>query len=139
MNNIRNWRFASLRCVSQWQEKARVARRFHPVFYYIWCVLGTPFWAVACLGYVCCLLVFPSFALGFGLAIVRHEPGAGWLAYAAAFALFWTAVLVYQVAVVVHQLRSRIVDIEAIVTVVFISLSFLLASWYIPHSIGQVP
>lgn len=132
------WTLAPLRCVNQWREKSKVAREFHIAFYYVWCLLGTPFWVLSCFGYVACLVVFPSAVLGLGLTFVNYEPGVGWFVYATAVIIFWISVFVFQVAVVLRQLHSRVLDIEAIVTVILISLSFIVAAWYLPHAIGGI-
>lgn len=134
---MNDWTIAPFRCINLWRQKAAAARQFHSAFYWVWLVLGTPFWVLACLGYVGCLMLFPSAALSVGLAIVSYNPGVGWYVFAAAVVIFWSSVTVFQVAVVLRQVRSRIFDIEAATTAVLMTLGVLVAAWYVPYAIER--
>jgi hypothetical protein len=129
--------FAPLRSIQKWREGASNAREVHPAFYYVWCALGTPFWFVACFGYVFCLLLFPSMLLGLGLAVAQNRPGVGWFIYAACALLFWTMLYLVQLKGAVRQLRARILDVETLTTVLLMSLSCLVAAWYVLYEIGK--
>lgn len=137
MTSIGHFTFAPLRSIHQWREAASNARGVHPVFYYVWCILGTPFWLVACLGYVFCVLLFPSMLLGAGLSVAHKQPGIGWFIYAACVVLLWTTLFLVQLKGTVRQLRARTLDVETLTTVLLMSLSYLVAAWYVSFEIGK--
>jgi hypothetical protein len=137
MASIGHFTFAPLRSIQKWREAASNAREVHAALYYVWCVLGTPFWFVACFGYVFCLLLFPSMLLGFGLSVAQKHPGIGWFTYAACVVLLWTTLYLVQLKGAVRQLRARVFDVETLTTVLFMSLSYVVAAWYVFSEIGK--
>ncbi|MCX7827080.1 MAG: hypothetical protein N2689_16240 [Verrucomicrobiae bacterium] len=137
MGSIGHFTFAPLRSIQKWREGAANAREVHSAFYYVWCALGTPFLLVACIGYVFCLLLFPSMLLGLGLAIAQKQPGIGWCIYAACALLFWTMLYLIQLKGAVRQLRARVIDVEAWTVVLMMSLSYVVAAWYVSYEIGK--
>lgn len=137
MASIGHFTFAPLRSIQKWGEAASNAREVHAALYYVWCVLGTPFWFVAGFGYVFCLLLFPSLLFGFGLSAVQKQPGMGWFIYAACVVLLWTTLYLVQLKGAVRQLHARIFDVETLTTVLLMSLSYVVAAWYVGYEIGR--
>jgi hypothetical protein len=138
MASIGHFTFAPLRSLQNWRDYAASARNVHPVLYYVWCFLGTPFWLVACFGFVFCLLLFPSMLLGVGLSAAHYQPGVGWCIYAALALVFWTTAFLIQLSATIRQLRARVLDVEAWTVVLMMSLSYLVAVWYVPYEIAKV-
>jgi hypothetical protein len=134
--SVGSFTIAPLRSFNNWRQLGSSARSVHPILYYVWCVLGTPFWFFGCVGAVFCFLTFPSMLLGLGLSFVNNKPSIGWWIYAACIILLWTLLYVIQMAGVLRQARSAILDIEGTVVILIMSLSYALACWYVSHQIG---
>src|SRR5262245_28635418 len=104
----KHFQFAPFGWLEEWRKSRDAARRISALLCVIWCVLGTPFWIVACFGYVFCLLFFPTMLLGFGLSLAGDQPGVGWFIFAGCVLLLWTALYLIQLMEVIRQIRARV-------------------------------
>lgn len=75
--------------------------------------------------------------LGLGLSVVQKQPGIGWFIYAACVVLLWTTLFLIQLKGAVQQLRARTLDVETLTTVLLMSLSYVVAAWYVSFEIGK--
>jgi hypothetical protein len=131
-----HWTVAPLRSYQGWRSNAARTRQLHWVLYFVWCLLGTPFYFIACLGAALCTLLFPAMLLGLGLDVVHKHPGLGWAVYAAAVTLLWVTLLVVEFVEVARQLRARTLDIEAIAVVLLMLLAVAVAGWYVHYELA---
>ena len=135
--SIGHFNIASLRSLQNWRNYASSASAVHPMLRYVWWILGTPFWLFACFGYIFCLLLFPSMLLGFGLSVAHKQLGVGWFIYAGLVVIFWTTMFLMQLSAAIRQLRVRVLDVEAWIVVLMMSLSYAVAVWYVSYEIGK--
>jgi hypothetical protein len=119
----------------RWRTLNVAAKTFHPVYYFIWLVLGTPLFWFACIGYFSCLLLAPTFYLALGLAMTHYTPHVGWFVYASIVIILWLLWTVYRIACVIQQLRLQILDIERSAEIILMVLGVAVAYWAIPYAI----
>ena len=74
--------------------------------------------------------------LGIGLDVAHKHPSVGWFVYATAVVLFWVTLVIMEFAVLIRQLRARILDIEVMTMVILMVLSFAVAAWLVYYKIA---
>ncbi len=137
MSPTKGWNYVPLRLAVQWREIGEAGRRLHPVYYYVWLVIGFPIMGFSYVCYLLALMLAPTFMLGSGLIVVNYNPGGGWFVYAGIVGLLWNLWITYRGAMVVGQIRQRTLDLERIAEVFFMFLGNVVAGGLVPFMIAE--
>ena len=102
-----------------------------PLFRYAIMGLISPFLLLSLLGYILCVIIFPTFFISAGWQISGGSPGVVWAVWSLLVVAYYSLTCLVVVLQIADALRSRVIPLLSILQLTLFILGFgVLIAWF---------